>query len=297
LSGNFLYFKIFRHSGGFFVFFEEIVMLTSYPGLIVSNHDFTVVLSHQKSSRVIISVPHDCLIANDFINMFQSRRNGETVRDLYVWPIVNDIVWHCLQSEMKIDATRFLLSRTYVDANRERKGGLNLCPDTLGQTAFDDPNLAVAYERYHGELENLISQSVREHGAENILLLDVHGFSKQPKYLYQSTEDDDMTPYDLILGTASRTTINHGEVDRQFASFMARKMYAVFLPEEQSILPGGDPYSAGYITRLHAKKYSINAMQIEISSTFRRTDIRKDARERGQKLAQDIAEFLSVHCK
>ena len=272
-------------------------MLTSYPGLTVSNRDFTVVLSHQKPSRVIISVPHDCLIATDFANMLQSRRNGETVRDLYVWPIVNDIVWHCLRSEMKIDATRFLLSRAYVDVNREREGEQNLCSDTLGQTAFDDPNIAIVYEQYHGELERLIGRSVYEHGAESILLLDMHGFSKQPSFVCDWGGTDRYSPFDLILGTANRTTINHGEVDRQFASFMAKKEYAVFLPEEKPMLPGGDPYSAGHITRLYVRKYGINAMQIEISSTFRRTDIRKDAKEMGQKLAQDIAEFLSAHYK
>ncbi len=272
-------------------------MLTSYSGLTVSNHNFTVVLSHQKSSRVIISVPHDCLKANDFVCMFQPRKNGAIVCDLYVWPIVNDIVWQCLQSGMKIDATRFLLSRSYVDVNRECHGAQNLCPDTLGQTAFDDPNLAIVYKRYHRELERLIRRSVHEHGSENILLLDMHGFSRQPQFACDHGGVDQYSPFDLILGTASRTTINHGEVDRQFSSFMTRKDYTVFLPEEKPILPSGDPYSAGHITRLYARKYGINAIQIEISSTFRRIDIRKDARERGIKLAKDIAEFLSVHYK
>lgn len=272
-------------------------MLTLYPGLTVSNRNFTVVLSHQKPSRVIISVPHDCLIVNDFVNMFQARKSGPIVRDMYVWPIVNDIVWHSLRSEMKIDATRFLLSRAYVDANREREGELNLCPDTLGQTAFDDPNLAIVYEQYHGELEKLIRRSVHEHGTENILLLDMHGFSKQPSFVHDWGGMDRYSPFDLILGTASRMTIKHGEVDRQFASFMAKKDYAVFLPHEKPILLEGDPYSAGHITRLYAEKYGINAIQIEISSTCRRADINKDAKERGQKLAKDIAEFLSVHYK
>lgn len=272
-------------------------MRTGIPGLTVSNRDFTVVLSHTQPSRIIISVPHDCLRVNDFLHMFQPRKNGAIVRDLYVWTIVNDIVWQCLRSEMKIDATRFLLSRSYVDVNREAQGELNLCPDTLGQTAFDDPNLASVYWQYHGELEKLINQSIHEHGAENILLLDMHGFSKQPQFACDHGGVDQYSPFDLILGTASRKTINHGEADRLFASFMARKEYTVFLPEEKPILAGGDPYSAGHITRLYAKKYGINAIQIEIASTFRRVDMSRDAKERGQKLARDIAEFLSVHYK
>jgi N-formylglutamate amidohydrolase len=196
---------------------------------------------------------------------------------------------------MKIDVTRFLLSRAYVDVNREAEGELNLCPDTLGQTAFNDPNLVIVYKQYHRELERLIRRSVHEHGAENILLLDMHGFSKQPPFVCDLGGTDRYSSFDLIFGTASRGTINHGEADRRFAYFMARKEYAVFLPEEKPIFLGGDPYSAGHITRLYAKKYGINAIQIEISSTFRRVDMSRDAKERGQKLAQDIAEFLAVH--
>lgn len=269
-------------------------MRTGISGLSISNQNFTVVLSHAQPSRVIISVPHDCLATNDFMNLFQSREGGAIVRDLHVWPIVNDIVYHCLQSGVTVDALRFLMSRAYVDVNRERSGEENFCQDTLGSTGFDDPNLAIVYDQYHDALERLIDRSVHEYGAENILLLDMHGFSKQPPFIHDGGGVDSYSSFDLILGTASRTSINHGDIDRQFASFMAKKNYAVFLPEEKPILAGGDPYSAGHITRLYAKKYGINAMQIEISSAFRRVDIRKDARERGIKLAKDIAEFLSA---
>jgi hypothetical protein len=60
------------------------------------------------------------------------------------------------------------------------------------------------------------------------------------------------------------------------------------LPREKPIFPNGDPYSAGHITRLYAKKHNINAMQIEIFSAFRQ----REGKRKGEKLAADIAEFL-----
>lgn len=196
---------------------------------------------------------------------------------------------------MQVDAIRFLFPRAYVDVNRARPGEENLCADLSHQTGFDDPNLQVVYDWYHGELERLIRRSISVYGADNVLLLDMHGFSKQPSFVFDGGGVDVYLPFDLIFGTANRSTIHYGAIDRRFASFMTRKEYAVFLPQEKPICPDGDPYSAGHITRLYARKYRINAIQIEISAIFRRIDIHGDARERGEKLVGDIAEFLSVH--
>jgi hypothetical protein len=121
-------------------------------------------------------------------------------------------------------------------------------------------------------------------GADRILFIDLHGFGKQPAFAPHEG-------YDLILGTANRTTINHGEIDRLFAAFMRDKNYIVFLPTEKPIVSSGDPYSAGHITRLYAKRYGINTMQIEISPTFRN----REAKELGEKLAADIAGFLCAN--
>lgn len=259
-------------------------MITLSSGLTIVNKNFSVVLSHPKPSRVILSVPHDGLIPNDFSGLFKERTRGPKVRDVHVWPIANDIVQNCLQLGMTVDAIRFLMSRAYVDANREMSGEPNLAPDTLGQTALDDPRLTIVYEHYHRELDRLIRMSVRRHGAENILLLDLHGFGKQPAFAPSKG-------YDLFLGTANRTTIHHDEIDHVFAGFMTDRGYSVFLPSEKPIFPGGDPYSAGHITRLYAKKYDINAMQIEICSAFRQ----RENKERGKKLTADTAEFLSAN--
>ncbi len=270
-------------------------MNTSNSGLIIVNENFSVVLSHAKPSRVILSVPHDGLIANDFSGLFQERTCGPKVRDMYVWPIANDIVQNCLRLGMTVDAVRCLMSRTYVDVNREMSGESNLAPDTLGQTALDDPDLVTVYKQYYGELDRLIQASIREYGAENILLLDLHGFNKQPPFAddweIEDSGPDEWIPWDLFLGTACRATINHGEVDRQFARAMWKRKYSVFLPKERPVFLNGDPYSAGHITRLYAGKYGINAMQIEIFSSFRQ----RESNERGRKLAADIAEFLSAN--
>jgi hypothetical protein len=65
--------------------------------------------------------------------------------------------------------------------------------------------------------------------------------------------------------------------------------YVVFLPDVQPATPQGDPYSAGHTTRWFARHYGINALQIEMFSSFRT----RESGERGRKLAQDIAGFLT----
>jgi hypothetical protein len=119
----------------------------------------------------------------------------------------------------------------------------------------------------------------------------MHGFSKQPEFVYNSGGGE-YRPFDIILGTANRTTINHGDIDRQLFRFMEMKSYTVFLPTEKPIFPDGDPYSAGHFTRLYAKRYGINTIQVEIAACFRMGENSKDA---GEKLAADISEFLSQY--
>jgi N-formylglutamate amidohydrolase len=257
-------------------------MNTFHPGLSLSNRDFSLILSHQQPARVIISVPHDCLLSGDFSGLFQKRQCGTNVRDLYVWPIVADIVRICLDSETRVDAIRFLMSRAYIDANRALFQEENLNSNTSHETALDDQLLLPLYQNYHRELQQLLERSMREFGTENILLIDLHGFKKQPRASRH---------YDLILGTAHRETIRHGNIDSEFAEFMRQKSYEVFLPDRQPASPEGDLFSAGQIVRCYAEKYRINAMQVEVASIFRE----KDAEGRGQKLARDMAEFLSTY--
>ncbi|HLC95566.1 MAG TPA: N-formylglutamate amidohydrolase [Patescibacteria group bacterium] len=256
-------------------------MLKSYTSPKVSNRNFSIVLSHQQPSNVIISVPHDCLAAGDFSYMFQTRRSGVTVRDLHVWLIANDIVQTSFKLGVRVDAVRFLMARTYVDANRALSQRENLDPDAYDQVALEDQRLLSVYRYYHSELQRLVRRSVQKFGANQVLFIDLHGFGQQPAIAPAQG-------YDLILGTANRATILHGNVDVDFAKFMEQKNYSVFLPNEQPVVSEGDPFNAGQNTRWYAQQYGINAIQIEISRTFRQ----KNAKDRGEQLARDVAEFL-----
>ena len=256
-------------------------MIFQDNGLVIENENFSVTYVHAAPSKVVISVPHDGLITEDFSNLFKPRRLGWKGRDKYVWPIVNDILVRSIESKYPIDALRFLMSRAYIDANREVKGDKNVDPDTLGQIAFDDPKLARVYGHYHEQIIYLLRRSISTHGEKEVLFIDMHGFGKQPKFAPEGG-------YDLILGTANRTTVPFGEMDKKFTVFMEAKGYKVFLPTETPISPNGDPYSAGHITRLYAKKFGVNALQIEIDSKFRQLE----NKDKGQKLAADMAEFF-----
>jgi N-formylglutamate amidohydrolase len=256
-------------------------MIVLESGLSISTENFSLVLSHQKPARVILAVPHDGFIANDLTGLFISRKRGIKGRDAHVWPIVNDIVQRCLANGVRVDAVRLLVPRAYIDGNREAPTGTNLDPDTLGQTAFDDPQLAATYWHYHGKLGRLVERSITAYGAEQVLFIDLHGFGKQPSFAPAGG-------YGLIFGTANRSTIHHGVVDREFAEFMEVRNHAVFLPGEVPIRPEGDPYSAGHTTRWYANRYGINAIQIETCPAYRR----REGELQGKKLAADLAEFF-----
>jgi len=260
---------------------EKTMKLTS--GLSIINDNFSTVLSHATPARVIVAVPHDGLPKSTFSGWFQERTQGTTLHDLNVWSIAKRIVQHGMDLGVNIDAIRFLMSRLYVDANRALRVNENLDPDTMRYTALVDENLVQVYEHYHQESGRLVERAIAAHGVQNVLFIDLHGFARHP-------EIGPPEGYDLILGTANRATIPYGEVDRAFAACMEQRGYRVFLPGEQSVGPQGDPYNAGHTTRRYAKQYGANALQIEIARKFRGKD-----KEKGVKLAQDMAEFFAQH--
>jgi len=213
--------------------------------------------------------------------LLRATNGGVTVRDVCVWPIANDIAHRCLENGTFIDAVRLLMPRIYIDANRELPGRPNLSPDTLGETAVADQRLVPVYLHYYDEITRSLQRAIKKYGKENVLYLDMHGFSRQPT-------NAPTGGYDLILGTSSRSTIRHGEPDRALARFMEERGYRVFLPTED---PAADePFKAGHSTRWFAQEFDINAIQIEIAKHFR---LQKEFTEKGKKLASDIAEFLS----
>lgn len=256
-------------------------MLFVENGLTVSNENFCVTLEHSEPSRVIISVPHDGLISNDLTGLFDSRVKGIKGRDKHVWPIVQDIVLNAHACSVRIDAVRLLMPRAYVDGNREMSRMDNVDSETLGQTALDDFRLTSVYDHYHGEIARLIRRSIDAFGVDEVLLIDMHGFGKQP----------DIAPeggFDLILGTANRATVPHGDIDKQLAYHLHGKGHETFLPDLEPVRSQGDPYSAGHTTRYYAREYGINAIQIETCLKFRS----RDGEEHGKRLAQDLAEFF-----
>lgn len=239
-----------------------------------------MVIERNTAPRVIITVPHDGILQNDLGGLLQRRSKGCCGRDKHVWPIAKDVVMHSV--DVPIAAVRLLMSRAFVDGNRAWpvRGVGNGHED--GQTAFDDPYIASVYEGYHASIRRLVEASIHAYGIEKNLLIDLHGFGRQPSFAPSGG-------YDLILGTANKTTIRHGTTDEQLAQFFIERNYNVFLPEAKPH-SGGDPYSAGYTTCIYSLLYGINTIQIETAPWFRS----KEGQERGELLAQHFAEFLQT---
>jgi N-formylglutamate amidohydrolase len=231
-----------------------------------------------------MTVPHDGLIGNDFSGVFKERTKGWKGRDLHVWPIVNDILVQTGRDGFSLAAVRLLMARAYVDGNRRMSGGKDEPRTAVEDVAFEDPRLRSIYEKYHRLIATYLERSIALHGEYRTLLLDFHGFGRQPCFA--------PTPgFDVILGTANRTTVPYREVDRELAWHLERKGYSVFLPEEKSTVPGGNPYSAGYTTRYYSARYKVNAVQIEMAPWFRT----QEDTVRRKELAKDMSEFLVTY--
>lgn len=213
--------------------------------------------------RVIITVPHDGLLERDFVGLFKKRKNGVSVRDINVWPIARDIL-----TIVSTDVVRGMIPRCFLDYNRAE-----------GE-ALEDERWLDSYNVYHSSVASLAQCMVEQYGAINCLLLDLHGFSDQLSH------DKD----DIVLGTGNCTTI-FSEVDKTLFRFLKDRKYRVFLPQESKIDGSRDKYNGGFTVRHYAKRFGINAIQLEISKIFRT----KEGEERGKKLARDLAEFLAAN--
>lgn len=241
-----------------------------------------VVFEAREMSPVLFSIPHDGLAFHAFSGLFEPRKTGYKGRDLHVWPVAKDIL-----ASVAVNALRGLMPRALVDYNRAWPEGINYYPLTQKEihTALDDVSLLQAYASYHAWIDRILKASIERFGREKTLLVDLHGFSKQPPYAPEGG-------YDLILGTGNRVSIPHGDIDRRFACHMADRGYKVFLPKNIGIGPVEDYYSADFTTRHHSEKHGVNVIQIEIASRFRA----HGARELGQKLSRDFSEFIRNDC-
>jgi N-formylglutamate amidohydrolase len=173
-----------------------------------------------------------------------------------------------------------------VDYNRAWPQGINYYPNSQTEihTALDDVAFLSAYHYYHSMLDYFLSRAAQNFGIERVLLIDIHGFKNQPPYAPAGG-------YDMILGTANKKNIPHGDVDDRLARCMTSLGYSVFLPEVAAVDAKEDCFVANYITQHHSTRHRINAIQIEIASRFRLPE----NREIRKKLSGDIAEFVRVN--
>lgn len=247
---------------------------------ILLQENWSLICKSRKNSPVIISVPHDGLITGDLEGFFEKRKIGHHGRDLYVWPMTKDIL-----QIYPASAIRGLMPRAFVDYNRAYPIPINYYPLTQKEvhTALDDERLLLIYDYYHSSLGSLIESAMKDFG-KAILLIDLHGFSKQPSYAPQGG-------FDLILGTGNRITVPHCDIDKKFSEFMINLGYKIFLPQSVTIGPVEDYYSADFITRHYSEKFNINVLQIEIASRFRN----REGKELGRKLSSDIGSFLRTY--
>lgn len=227
-------------------------------------------------SRVTISVPHDRAFSpHDLSGFLERRKKGVRGRDPHVWSVVKDIM-----IAVPINAVRGTFPRDFVDYNRGWPFGISYYPLTQpeAESALEDGRLYPVYRQYHATLESLLRGSIERWGRERCLLLDFHGFSKQPPH----------GQFDVILGTGNRRTVS-SEVDRELAEALSSKGYRVFLPGDETQGPMEDSYSADYTTRHYHEHFGIDSIQVEIAKHFRT----REGKQRGVDLSGNIAEFLT----
>ena len=222
-------------------------------------------------------MPHDRgFYPHDLLGFFEPRKKGAKGRDSHIWPIVKDILLR-----VRVNAVRGIFPRHFIDYNRSPEG-INYYPlsQKETETAFDDTRLKPFYDYYHQIIVNLLRKAIRTYGQEKCLLVDFHGFAKQPSY----------GEYDLIFGTGNRITV-HSSIDQVLSDFFLARGYRVFLPVEETIGQQEDVYSADFTVRHYAEKFGIDAIQIEVAKRFRILE----GKEIGQRLSIDIAAFFRLH--
>ncbi len=206
------------------------------------------------SLPVLLSVPHDGSLT--LINGVSLKKYDLGPRDYWVSEIAKDIVINSQKLSGK--------SPTLIVQKIHRKA----ITEEI-QKYFEDVCIS------------LLKELVRRHIQNKILHLDLHGFINQPSF----------GEFDLILGTAHRKSLKGSNIDYLFSKFMGDKGYKVYLPQE--IPKSGEKFTAEPEHTLVQKILKANipnviSMQIEIASRFRR----KEGQKEGEKLSQDIANYI-----
>lgn len=230
-------------------------------------------------SPVIITVPHGGMknsYASWLNNFFQPRVKSIDPTKNYIGGekiVTGDDcqILHVAMSIMrgyKANMVAGLLPRSFVDYNRFNK-----------EVAYVDERLKKFYFAYHEAICQRIEILLRHH--KNILLIDIHGFGKQP------IPDKN---FDLILGTNDHESTPHNYDELFYRHFS--NDYKVFVSGEDGLPNESDLYRGDATNLFYFKKYGIDGILLEISPKYRTGDSSKDA---GEKLSSDIASFLSLN--
>lgn len=203
---------------------------------------------------VLLTVPHDGTLrslANVDLNNFPDSRP----RDIAVRCFARDIFIHVL---------------------RARKENLNLVIQRVHRSFITEQIQSYFEDKSKGILKEVVADD-----KETALLLDLHGFTKQP----------DFGEYDLILGTGHRRTVGSTNADYIFSEFMGGRGYRVYIPQEEPV--EGELYGATHPRTLvqkvrHNGLHNLVGLQVEIARNFRT----KDATDIGQKLSRDMGDFV-----
>lgn len=225
-------------------------------------------------SNTIITVPHDGVFSWDDHREFMPRTKNDGIigADAYTWIIARDIM-----EVIPAIGIRGLFKRKLIDYNRPTQR------DDRGQIAYVDDRLKLFYETYH----NYIFKSLEFINTHKLykapLLIDLHGFTKQPNY-----PKPHQSRYDVILGTNYRSTVQHNS-DILLGEFLLSKGYAVFVPDSKKVRSRApDKYAGQFTVQYYAKNFGVEAIQIEIAKHFRR----KNSVVIGKQLAVDLAEGI-----
>lgn len=232
-------------------------------GYTVRQQDFVHSCLPKEPARILLTIPHTPMLSRaDAAFLFTPRARGIITDDDNVTAISSAV-----QRQLRVGAIRGMLPREFIDLNRATS---NAQRESLGirdkALAYADPSLEVVYTRYHGAITEEVRRMIQHHGASKCLVLDLHGFFKQPSYAPEGG-------FDVILGTLYRQSIPHGNPDHDLAGFLGQAGFRVFCPETTPTREGrGDLFSGGFTCAHHAQQQTINVIQIEFAPALRGGD-------------------------
>ncbi|MCL5091140.1 MAG: N-formylglutamate amidohydrolase, partial [Patescibacteria group bacterium] len=257
----------------------------------VANFLFVEVWKSTRPNRIIITVPHD--VKPNYTWPDKPRSKGVLGGDPSVWLIAKDLIFEHEGEERvlvqdHISIVRGLAPRGVVDLNRCWPEEKSYYKNELPEPALENLRYAPIYRHFHSTVSRLIELAIEVYGREKCLLVDLHGFSKQPDYAPEGG-------YDLIFGTGNRQTILYKDVDRRMGEFLKECGYNVFVPEEMPERGRQeDLYAAEFITRGYSERFGVNAIQIETAHKFRD---KVEGKEIGPKLSRDLVNFLDSYIR